>query len=349
MTARIASLLLVALAASADAAPKKRPLKRPAPQKEQTPEQKEADRHFKSGVALFKEAKFAEALAEFERAYEIAPHPLVLYNIAGCHRELSHYGEAVKFYKRFLDEGKTKVPKDRLAAAQTELEGILARIARITVAAPDGAMLTLDGADLGTMPIEMPLMVAPGEHKVVVRQQGMRDAEKTVRVASGDVIDVAMKLVELPPTPEAVVRTERVEGPPRLVARAGRKRFALGAAFGTNLRQAADTGAPTLGLSLALASRFELGVDAVMVAYAVMPSVRVRIAGDSIALHAAVAVPVSFKDGAMKETFVAGAVGLGLRLRATSSFAFRLESFASFAGKNHGTTLPAFVGGELWF
>ena len=60
-----------------------------------TPEQKEADRHFKSGVALFKEAKYAEALAEFERAYEIAPHPLVLYNIAGCHRELSHYSEAV--------------------------------------------------------------------------------------------------------------------------------------------------------------------------------------------------------------------------------------------------------------
>ena len=345
MNHRIATLVLLLLAAPALAAPKK---PKPQPQ-QQTAEQKEADRHFKSGVALFGEGKFGEALAEFERAYEIAPHPLVLYNIAGCHRELSHYGEAVKFYKRFLDEGKGKVPKDRLTTAQTELDGILARIARITVAAPDGAQLTVDGADLGTMPIDMPLMVAPGEHKVVVRSQGMRDAERTVRVASGVVVDVAMKLVEMPGKPvESTPVAERPvsvsDGPA-----AGRKRFSLGAAFGTNLRQAADTGAPTLGLSVAVTSRLELGLDAVVVAYAVMPSIRVRLGGGKVSLHAIVAMPVSFKDGEMSETFVAGAVGLGLRIRPKPSFAIRLESLASFAGKDHGTTVPAFIGGELWF
>ena len=340
MNIRLSTILLLALAVPATAAPKK-----PA----QTAEQKEADRHFKSGVALFKEAKFAEALAEFERAYEIAPHPTVLYNIATCHRELSRYGEAVKFYKRFLGEGKGKVPKDRLTTAQTELDGILARIARITVAAPDGAQLTVDGVDLGTMPIDMPLMVAPGEHKVVVRSQGMRDAERTVRVASGDVTDVAMKLVEIQAAKLADVTPAddvNIKGPP---AAGGRKRFALGAAFGTNLRQAADTGAPALGLSVALTSRLELGVDTIIVAYAVMPSIRVRIAGGKVALHAAVAMPVSFKDGEMSETFVAGAVGLGLRIRPKPSFALRIESFASFAGKDHGMTVPAFIGGELWF
>src|SRR5215468_5935799 len=131
------SLLIAALAAGmvgtivdpplgtvAHAAPKRKPAPRPEPK---TPEQKEADRHFKSGVALFKEAKYAEALAEFERANELAPHPLVLYNIAGCHRELSHYSEAVTFYRRFLAEGQGKVPEARLTAAQSELDGILAR------------------------------------------------------------------------------------------------------------------------------------------------------------------------------------------------------------------------------
>src|SRR5215813_3363942 len=137
------SLLIAALAAGmvgtivdpplgtvAHAAPKRKPAPRPEPK---TPEQKDADHHFKSGVALFKEAKYAEALAEFERAYEIAPHPLVLYNIAGCHRELSHYGEAVTYYQRFLTDGKGAVPAARLTAAQTELDAILARVARVTV------------------------------------------------------------------------------------------------------------------------------------------------------------------------------------------------------------------------
>jgi hypothetical protein len=124
------------------------------------------------------------------------------------------------------------------------------------------------------------------------------------------------------------------------------KRIALGAALGTNLLAVADTGAPALGVSVAATSRIELGVDAVLVAFAVMPSVRVRLAGDAFSIHATAAVPVAF---AMSETFVAGAVGLGLRYRATPSLAFRLESLASFAGANHGTTLPTFIGGELWF
>jgi hypothetical protein len=346
-TSRLATLVVLALATPAVAAPKKKP-----PKPEQTAEQKEADRHFKSGVALYKEAKYGEALAEFERAYEIAPHPLVLYNIAGCHRELSHYGDAVKFYKRFLDEGKGQVPKERLVAAQTELDGILARIARITVAAPDGAVLTLDGTELGTMPIEMPLMVAPGEHKVVVRSQGMRDAERTVRVASGDVIDVAMKLVELPATPADIAPERRsmadAPNPARTIMRG--RRFGIGAAYGTNLRQAAETGAPTLGLSVRATERLFFNLDAVMVAYAVMPSIRIQLtSGERVSLYGAVAVPISFKDGEMSETFVAGAAGLGIRFRATEGLAFRIEGFASFAGDPHGVTVPAFAGGELWF
>jgi hypothetical protein len=342
MTTRLATCLLLALVTPALATPKKAP---------QTPEQKDADRHFKSGVALFKEAKFGEALAEFERAYEIAPHPTVLYNIAGCHRELSHYGEAVKFYKRFLAEGKSVAPKDKLAAAQSELDVLLARIARITVAAPDGAVLSVDGNEIGTMPVEMPLMVAPGEHKIVVRSQGMRDAERTVRVASGDIVDVALKLVELPGEsaikPKNALRDGPIDGVPLNAKRS--RRFGLGAAFGTNLRQVADTGAPTLGLSVRATERLYVGLDAVVVAYAVMPSVRVQLIGGRVSLYAAAALPVSFKDGEMSETFVAGAIGLGMRYHATDAIAFRLEGFASFAGDPHGMTVPAFAGGELWF
>src|SRR5262245_60839463 len=101
-------LLLFAVASPVAAAPHKKAPPKPS---KKTPEQKEADRHFKSGVALYNEQKFTEALAEFERAYEIAPAPIVLYNIAACHRDLSHYGEAVKYYNKFLTEGAGKVPK----------------------------------------------------------------------------------------------------------------------------------------------------------------------------------------------------------------------------------------------
>lgn len=340
LSALIAALIIVP--AVAGARPKKP--RRPKPPATLTPAQKEADRYFKSGVALFKEAKYSEALAEFQRAYEIAPHPLVLYNIAGCHRELSQYGDAVKAYERFLAEGKGQVPASRLTAAQTELDSIYARIARVTVTvSPDGATLLVDGNPLGTL-VEMPLILSPGEHKLVGRAPGRKDAERTVKVASGDELTVELHLAEVPAEPDVEVA---VAVAPRATTRP--RRFALGAAFGTNLMALGDTGAPSVGLGVALGSRLELKADVIIVAYSVMPSVRVRLAGDALSVHAIGAVPVSFPDGEMSETFVAGAVGLGLRYRPTPALALRLESFASYAGGQHGTTLPTFVGGELWF
>jgi len=347
---RLAIVLLLALAAPAPlaAAPRK-----PAPQKSaprpapKTPEQREADRHFKSGVALFKETKYAEALAEFERAYEIAPHPLVLYNIAGCHRLMSHYAEAVAHYKRFLADGKGVVAAERLASAQSELDTILALVARVTVTVvPADASLIVDGVTLDSP--DMPLILPPGEHRLTARSPGRRDAERTVRIASGDALTVELATRDLPPlpvsAPAAVVSAPAARpAPPRS------RRFAIGAGFGTNLRLASDTGAPSLGVTAAIGSRLELGFDAVLGAYALIPSLRVRLVGDAFALHVVGAVPYSLTDGGSSDRFVAGAIGLGLRYRPTPALAFRLESFAAFADRMHGTSIPTFLGGELWF
>lgn len=322
------------------------------------PEQAEADRHFKSGVTLYKEGKFTEALAEFERAYEIAPHPLVLYNIAGCHRELSNYAESVKYSRRFLEEGKGVVSKARLAAAQNELDAVLARIARVTVTVPvDGAELILDGVSLGTMPLDMPLVLPPGEHRLVARAEGYRDAERAMRLASGDELEVALTLAEKPPEPvvkpdrgdKLIVRKPDKEGPPRRRSGGSRKIFSIGGGYGSNLGDAENTGAGTARLAVRLGSRFELGVEGIFVAYAVVPSLRFRLFGDTFQAHLIGAAPVSFQSGDMEETFVSGAGGLGFRLHVTRSLALRLEGYYSYAGKEHGTTYPAFIGGELWF
>lgn len=324
------------------------------------PEQAEADRHFKNGVTLYKEDKFAEALAEFERAYEIAPHPLVLYNIAGCHRELSNYAESVKYSRRFLEEGKGVVSKARLTTAQTELDAVLARIARVNVTvAVEGAELLVDGVSVGTFPLEMPLILPPGEHRLQARAEGYRDAERTMRLASGDELEVALTLAERPPEtakPDRVGIRKPSRDPDEDEPRASRKRrtsrktFSLGGGYGSNLRDVKDTGAPTARLAVRLGSRIEFGVEGVFVAYAVVPSLRLRLFGDTFSAHLIGAAPVALKVGDnMEETFVAGAGGLGFRLHVTPALALRLEGYASYAGKEHGTTYPAFFGGELWF
>jgi hypothetical protein len=363
-----ARLLLIAgtgllAPAAAGAAPGGRPLRHgdphPGPRVAEPAgadtDTQEADRHFRSGVALFKGAKYTDALAEFERAYAIAPHPLVLYNIASCHRELSHFVEAATYYLRFLADGKASVPAARLAAVQAELDAILPMVARVTVkiAPPaDTAVLVADGTALDHP--TSPLILSPGEHQLIARVSGRRDGERTVTVAAGDRITVELATGDpatpavTPPGPPGLpaavaAHPETAPAAPPLV------RFAIGAGFGTNLRLASATGAPSLGAAIAVGTRLELGFDAVMVAYAIIPSIRVRIAGDDLAVHAIGAVPYSLTDGSMSERFAAPAIGLGLRYRPTPSLAVRLEGYAAFAGRNHGTAIPIFLGAERWF
>jgi hypothetical protein len=87
----------------------------------------------------------------------------------------------------------------------------------------------------------------------------------------------------------------------------------------------------------------------VLIAYAVIPSLRIRLVGDALALHAIAAMPYSLTDGGDSQRFAAGALGLGLRYRPRPGIAVRLESYAAIADRMHGTAIPAFLGGELWF
>ena len=313
---------------------------------------READRHFKTGVKLFDEAKYSEALAEFEQAYALKPHPLVLYNLAASHRALSQYDQAVDFYNRFISEGKGVVDRRRLRRGKKELKALLALVARVTVTtSPEGAMVAIDGREVGTSPLEEALIVGPGDHVVTAALEGHEAGERSVRVASGDALDVALTLEEVVVKKPEVLEEE--QAPPAdlsdPVATKRMRRFGVSAAFASNALEIDSTGAPVLGIGVAITDRFSVGVDAVLVAYSVIPGVRVRLFGDSVSVHAIAAVPVSFKDGDDSETFIAGAGGLGVRYRPTEMLSFRAEAWVSYAGSERGTTLPAFAAGELWF
>ena len=71
----------------------------------------------------------------------------------------------------------------RLTAAQTELDGILARIARVTVTVtPDGAALQVDGTAVSSL-AKMPLILPPGEHKLLATAAQPGEASPVVDLA----------------------------------------------------------------------------------------------------------------------------------------------------------------------
>src|SRR6185503_14317481 len=69
----------------------------------------EARRHFRDGMALIAEGHVDDGIAQLTQAYEILPHPNVLYNIARAYAESGRYAEAIDFFERYLESD----PADR--------------------------------------------------------------------------------------------------------------------------------------------------------------------------------------------------------------------------------------------
>jgi len=63
-----------------------------------------AREHFERAERNYATGNWETALAEYTAAYDAAPMPEFLFNMAQCHRELGHPTDALELYQRFLTE-----------------------------------------------------------------------------------------------------------------------------------------------------------------------------------------------------------------------------------------------------
>lgn len=61
---------------------------------------------YQRGLKAYKAREYASARAEFLRAYDLRPEPIILFNIAQTYRLELNSEEALAYYKRFLAESK---------------------------------------------------------------------------------------------------------------------------------------------------------------------------------------------------------------------------------------------------
>jgi iron complex outermembrane receptor protein len=85
----------------------------------------EARSHFRKGMESISNGRYEEGIADLQRAYEILPHPNVVFNIARAYAESGDLEDAVVFYKKYLEGN----PPDR-ADVQLVVQSLEARIRR---------------------------------------------------------------------------------------------------------------------------------------------------------------------------------------------------------------------------
>jgi tetratricopeptide (TPR) repeat protein len=86
------------------------------------PLRERAQQEFAAGRVEFEAGRYDAALEHLQRAYALAPHPELLFNIARCLEELHRSGAAIDAYDRYLAvEPNDSVARDRAAALRQRL------------------------------------------------------------------------------------------------------------------------------------------------------------------------------------------------------------------------------------
>ncbi|MCA9641564.1 MAG: PEGA domain-containing protein [Myxococcales bacterium] len=144
----------------------------------------EARERFDRGLRLTDQGDVEGALAEFQRAYALVPHPRVLYNIGLVQASAGRMVEAFDALETVLKDP-TGLGPEQLEHARSMRERVLARIAYIRVEVnADDAEVELAGESHKLT--SKPLRVTSGRHFLTVSAPGRGAQRVSLSVAGGE-------------------------------------------------------------------------------------------------------------------------------------------------------------------
>ena len=173
----------------------------------------EARARFQRGVELYREGSFDAALAEFNKAYDLAPNYRVLYNMAQVQSERHDYVAALKLLEKYLAEGGNDIAPERKDQVTKELATLRGRVTELTLKTNvEGAELLIDGVVSGTTPFTEPVLISAGVRQLQLRKTGYETANKTMTVAGGEEVAIELELTELPESSSGPVVVQTSDG-----------------------------------------------------------------------------------------------------------------------------------------
>lgn len=166
----------------------------------------EAQLHFDLGANLYAQRRYAEALEHFLASNRLVPNPGVTHNIAQTYALLERWTDAFNWYETYLTGFELdEAARERGTRAQDALRPRVAVVSAVTE--PSGATLFVDRIELGSVgrsPREV--AVTAGEHTLIARLEGHREARHTWEGALGEREEAAITLEPILGT--LIVRSE---------------------------------------------------------------------------------------------------------------------------------------------
>jgi hypothetical protein len=145
-----------------------------------------------SGVRIFKDGRYADAIRYFRAAYRMGGPPSELWNIARCRERLDDPEGAVLAIDEYLAL-RDLSPSDR-AEAERESRALRTRPSLLTVTTtPSGAVVTVDGRQApGPTPVS--LEIPAGSHTLVLKRDGYASQSRPLEARFGRAVIVSLDL-----------------------------------------------------------------------------------------------------------------------------------------------------------
>lgn len=158
-----------------------------------------AKEYVKAGIAAQKAGDYDTAVTMFSKAYQLMPHPVLIFNSAQAHRLAGHKDKAVAMYKRYLElspEGdQAKTARDWIAELDPPPAPLPMVKPVLPVAAPPPAPVAAKPAEppaVAPAPTDLPASAAPktvASNEVVDVDVGVAPSEppadRTWKIAFG--------------------------------------------------------------------------------------------------------------------------------------------------------------------
>jgi len=170
-------------------------------------------------------SEFESALAEYQSAYELVANPKLFYPIAQIEERLGLDLEALVHFQKVLDESDA-LPDELRAEIEGAIDLVRQRLTMLSfVVEPAGAMIEVDGKELGESPLDKAVPFIPGELVISITKEGYKPYEATAEYDAGaSTVEVFLEkklttVADKPPPPEAPkpVSKPQPEGRNRLI------------------------------------------------------------------------------------------------------------------------------------
>jgi tetratricopeptide (TPR) repeat protein len=174
----------------------------PPPPAAEDADVKKARELFQWAQKLYKQARYAEAIAKFEEAYTVRPHPVIIFNIGKCHEQLGDTPKALRAYRDYLRLSPDASDRETVTDAIANLERRLKErgVQQLMVfAEPPNARIEVDGKYLGTSPATVELQA--GNHQLTVSAEGYEKVDRSFVMSTTRSMEMTINLRPTKPEP----------------------------------------------------------------------------------------------------------------------------------------------------